>query len=212
MFLRPREFKAMEQTCAAIVWASCAATVVLPTPPFPLRTSTMCLTCDTPAMISPPALVNTSLKGGRCFFQARVVSRLPDLERWASPPDFCQIPRGRPLPTGEMLEDEITVLSLCSAFTQNFWGDGSMGMKSGFPPFTAHLSLDKLDTQPCGLSNHDTAAPVNALLLAGLAGAAHNSRVVNLSLAVWLNGKPPQDHMGLHHTPPQPNLCDFSVI
>lgn len=50
LFLRPREFKAMEQTCAAIVWASCAATVVLPTPPFPLRTSTMCLTCDTPAI------------------------------------------------------------------------------------------------------------------------------------------------------------------
>jgi len=44
-----------------------------------------------------------------------------------------------------MLADEIAVLSLCSAFTQIFWGDGSMGMKSGFPPFQAHLSLDKLD-------------------------------------------------------------------
>lgn len=49
--LRPRECTAMCHTCAAIVWASCAATVVFPTPPLPLRTRTMCLTCPTPAMI-----------------------------------------------------------------------------------------------------------------------------------------------------------------
>jgi hypothetical protein len=45
-------------TCAVKVWASCAATVVFPTPPFPLSTITMFFTDPTPLLLFDSAILS----------------------------------------------------------------------------------------------------------------------------------------------------------